>query len=79
MVERLLGKKVIGIKQSTKAINNGEGIVLYIAEDANDELIEPLIKLAREKGIEIKPVETMKILGRMCSIEVKAAATLILE
>ena len=29
MVDRLLGKKVIGIKQSTKAMKNGEGKILY--------------------------------------------------
>ena len=39
MVDRLVGKKVIGIKQCTKAIKNGEGKVLYVAKDANDKLI----------------------------------------
>ncbi len=32
MVDRLLGKKVIGIKQSTKAMKNCEGKILYVAK-----------------------------------------------
>lgn len=79
MVDRLLGKKVIGIKQSIKAIESGEGVVLYIAEDADMKLINPLIDLAEKNGIEVKSIETMKKLGKMCGIDVKSAATLILE
>ncbi|MGL5244145.1 MAG: ribosomal L7Ae/L30e/S12e/Gadd45 family protein [Sarcina sp.] len=79
MIDRLLGKKVIGIKQSSKAIKNGEGICLYIAKDADEKIILPLIKMAEESGIPINYVETMKLLGTMCGIQVKAATTLILE
>lgn len=79
MVERILGEKVIGIKQSTKAIQNGGGRILYIAEDADMMLINPLIGLAKEKNIDIKSIETMKKLGKMCGIEVKAATALVLE
>lgn len=79
MVDRLLEKKVIGIKQSTKAIKNNEGKTLYVAKDADEKLIKPLVKLAEQRGIEIKTIETMKTLGIMCGIQVKASATLILE
>lgn len=79
MVDRLLGRKVIGIKQSTKAISNGEGVILYVAEDVDSKLTSSLVKLAHDSGIEVKSIESMKILGEMCGIEVKAAATLILE
>ena len=79
MVDRLLGKKVIGIKQSTKAMNNGEGIKLYIANDADNYLINSLVELAKQKDIEVYSIDTMRILGKMCGIEVKAAAALILE
>ena len=79
MVDRILGEKVIGIKQSTKAIQNGEGKILYVAQDADILLINPLVCLAQKKGIDIKSIETMKKLGKMCGIEVKAATALILE
>ena len=71
MVDRLLGKKVIGIKQSTKAMKNGEGKILYVAKNANDKMVTPLVELAEKGGIEIKHVKNMKILGEMCGIDVK--------
>lgn len=79
MVDRLFGKKVIGIKQCKKTIANGKGKVLYVAKDADMKLINPLIELARNNNIEIVSVENMNTLGKMCGIEVKSAATLILE
>ena len=78
MIERLNGKKLIGIKQSTKAIKNGEGKILYVANDADFKILNPLIELAKEKNLEVKNIQTMKELGRMCGIEVGCAATLIL-
>lgn len=79
MIDRLLGKKVIGIKQATKAIKNGQGTVLYVAEDADTKLITPLVILAKENNVAVEIIETMKQLGIMCGIEVGSAATLILD
>ena len=79
MVDRLLGQKVIGIKQSTKAMKNGEGKILYVAKNANDKMVTPLVELAEKCGIEIKHVKNMKILGEMCGIDVKSAVALILD
>ena len=79
MVDRLLGKKVIGIKQSTKAMKNGEGKILYVAKNANDKMVTPLVELEEKCGIEIKHVKNMKILGEMCGIDVKSAVALILD
>ena len=78
MVERLIGNKVIGIKQAVKAIKNGEGKVLYVAKNADSKLIDPIISLAYEKSIEVSYVETTKELGRLCGIEVGSAAALLL-
>ena len=79
MLDRIVVKKVIGIKQSTKAIKNGQGKVLYVAKDANAKLISPIIQLAKEKNIKIVEIPTMKELGKMSSIDVKSAAVLTLE
>ena len=53
MLDRIVVKKVIGIKQCTKLIKNNEGKVLYVAKDANAKLILPIIQLAKEKKIKI--------------------------
>jgi large subunit ribosomal protein L7A len=79
MVERLNGKKVVGIKQSVKAIKNNKVKALYVAMDAENRLIEPVVKLAKENSIEIHYVNTMKALGKLCGIDVGASAAVVLE
>jgi large subunit ribosomal protein L7A len=79
MVERIFGKKVIGIKQSTKSIKNGEGRVLYVANDAEDKLVNQIVELAGNNNIEVRYVNTMKELGKLCGIDVGAAVALLLE
>ena len=77
MLDRIVGKKVIGVKQCQKLINNGK--VLYVAKDADSKLISPLLKLAYENNVEIVEISTMKELGKMSGIDVKSAATLVLN
>lgn len=79
MLDRIVVKKVIGIKQCTKLLKSGEGKVLYVAKDANAKLISPIIQLAEEKNIKIVEVSTMKELGKIGGIDVKASAVLTLE
>lgn len=79
MVERLVGKKTVGIKQSIKAIKNGQVKDLYVANDAETRLIEPVVKLAEEMSIEIHYVNTMKDLGKLCGIDVGAATAALLN
>ena len=78
MLDRIVDKKVIGIKQCIKLLKNGDGKVLYVAKDVDKKLIAPLIELADKKNVEIKSVETMKELGKLCGIEVKSSAALVL-
>ena len=77
MLDRIVVKKVIGIKQCTKLIKNNEGKVLYVAKNA--KLISPIIQLAKEKNIEIVEVSTMKELGKIGGIDVNSSAILTLE
>ena len=79
MVNRLLGKKVIGIKQSLKSMKNGLGDTLYIAKDADSKLIKPLIEYADENNINIQHIDTMKELGKMCGLQIESAAALKLK
>lgn len=79
MVDRLQGNKVVGIKQTTKAIKNGKGHVLYVAKDADDKVINPLIELANGNMVNIVFIETMSQLGKLSGIDVGTAATLILK
>lgn len=79
MVNRLSGKKVVGIKQTIKAIKNGEGRTVYIAKDADNKLINTVEELSMEHSLEVVYIETMKELGKLCGIDVGAASALVLE
>ena len=79
MVNRLLGKKVIGVKQSLKSMKNGFGETLYIANDADNKLIVPLIEYADQFNVSIQHVDTMKELGKMCGLQIETAAALKLK
>ena len=78
MVGRLTGEKVVGIKQTAKALKNKQGIMLYVAKDADSKLVEPIIELANANSLQIVYVDTMKELGTLCAIDVSAATALIL-
>ncbi|AOY75110.1 ribosomal L7Ae/L30e/S12e/Gadd45 family protein [Clostridium formicaceticum] len=71
--------KVIGIKQTNKALAEDKVKTLYLAEDAEIHLLEKLKNAATSKGVEIIYVDSMKKLGKACSIDVSAAAAAILK
>lgn len=71
--------KVIGTKQTAKALQRDGVSVLYIAKDAESRIVEPLETQAKEKGVQIIKVPSMKELGKAFGIEVGAAAAAILK
>ncbi len=80
MLENLKSeKKVIGVKQSTKALNHNKVKVLYVAQNADSHLTEHLKQKANEKNIEVVDVDSMKKLGKFCGIDVGAAVAAILK
>lgn len=79
MVEKIVGQKVVGVKQTLKALKNNQGGVLYVAKDADNNMTEPIIKLAGINSLQIVFVDTMKELGNLCDIDVASVAALSLE
>ena len=79
MVDKIVGQKVVGVKQTLKALKNNQGKVLYIAKDADNNITEPIIKLAKVNSLQIVFVDTMKELGNLCDIDVASATALRFE
>ena len=65
--------KYVGIKQVLKAVKEEKVNMVYIGKDAEKYVVQDLLKLCKQKGIPITYIDTMKELGRMAGIEVKAA------
>lgn len=69
---------VVGAKQVRRAVENGTAKKVFLADNADPRLTEPLARLCREKGVEVETVPAMKELGKACGIAVPAAVAAIL-
>lgn len=72
-------KKTVGIKQTAKALKHDHAKTLYIAEDADHNLVQQLIDLAKNKNVEVIKIDSMRKLGKACGIDVGAAAAAALK
>jgi len=72
-------KKVVGTRQTTKALDSGSALVVFIARDADEKVIDPIIQLCNQKGIKLEYVDTMAQLGKACNIKVGAASAAIVN
>jgi large subunit ribosomal protein L7A len=80
MPERLRSarNRCVGTKQTLKAVETGRAIVVYLAQDADPKVTGQVAAKALECGVEVVRVASMKDLGKMCGIEVGAAAAAVL-
>ncbi len=72
-------KKLVGVKQSTKAIENGIVASVLIAKDCEQRVVRGIIELCEKQSLPITYVDSMKQLGKACGIEVEAAVACILK
>ncbi len=72
-------KKTVGTKQTLKAIERGESKTVYVAEDAERRVVEPIIQMCEKKGIPVVRVASMRELGRACGIKVGCASAAVIE
>lgn len=65
--------KVVGVKQSRKAIQRGEARIVFIAEDADPQVTDPIIDLCAAVGVPVQSVPHMRELGEACGIHLGCA------
>ena len=71
-------EKVVGAKQVRRALEAGTAGKVFLAEDADPRVTEPIAALCAEKGIPTVTGIAMKQLGHACGIAVGAAMAAIL-
>ncbi|MBP3305124.1 MAG: ribosomal L7Ae/L30e/S12e/Gadd45 family protein [Oscillospiraceae bacterium] len=69
---------VVGAKQLKKAVKAGRVRYVFLAENADPAVTEPLENLCAANHIRITWIRSMAELGRACGIEVGAAAAAVL-
>jgi len=76
----LTGKKlVVGVKQLKKVLLAGRAECVFLAENADPAITEPIEAMCLNSNIHIHWVCSMADLGRACGIEVGAAAAAVLK
>lgn len=81
MIEEALksAKKVVGAKQTAKAVEKDRVAMVYLASDADERVLRPIREVCSQKGVKVETVPTMAELGRACGIDVGAAAIALLK
>ncbi|MEG0824276.1 MAG: ribosomal L7Ae/L30e/S12e/Gadd45 family protein [Oscillospiraceae bacterium] len=79
LTELISGSHVVGAKQTGRAIADAAAAAVFLAEDADPKITEPIAKLAHEQNVPVEMVATMKQLGAACSIAVGAAVAALLK
>lgn len=72
-------RKVIGLKQTKKALKDGTALRVFMAADAEARVTREIAALCRDCGVEVVEVPTMKELGEACSIDVGAAMAAVIR
>ena len=72
-------EKVIGVKQSRRAIRDGLARQVFLAADADPALTEPLPEQCRSQGVPVEKSCTMRELGQAAGIQVGAAVVTLLK
>lgn len=71
--------KVIGVKQSKKAIRDGEAQEVFVALDAEKRVVGPVYELCSETDTKLTEITTMTELGDAAGIDVGAAVVTVLR
>lgn len=70
---------IIGTKQTVRALKSKQASEVLVAEDADPGIKSQIIQAANEAGIPVTLVDSMKLLGKECGIDVGAAAVAIIH
>ena len=72
-------KKVVGLNQTKKAVNNGKAKKIFAAKDADEQFLLQIKRLCEGKSIEIDESMTMEELGSACKIDVGCAVCAVVD
>ncbi|MBO5993226.1 MAG: ribosomal L7Ae/L30e/S12e/Gadd45 family protein [Acidaminococcaceae bacterium] len=73
------GAKVVGVKQTAKALQKNTASGVYIAADAEERITAPIKAECERQNVDCLVVESMQVLGKACGIHAGASAAAILK
>lgn len=72
------GARVVGAKETRRAIDGGRAKEVFLAGDADPALTDPIAQKAQEAGLGVNREFTMLQLGAACGIAVGASVAAII-
>lgn len=72
-------KRIVGLKQTVKAVRNGTAKNVYVAEDADDFIKQSVLDACGGTDLQIIYVSSMKELGDACGIDIGASTAAIIK
>ncbi|KUO69926.1 MAG: hypothetical protein APF77_17420 [Clostridia bacterium BRH_c25] len=72
-------KRIVGLKQTVKAVKNGTAKNVYVAEDADEFIKQSVFDACSERNLQIIYVNSMKELGNACGIDIGASTAAIIK
>ena len=70
--------KVVGVKQSRKAVQRGAARLVFLAQDADPQVTDPIQDLCERSGTPVELIPHMKDLGAACGIRLGCAVAAVL-
>ena len=70
--------KVVGVKQSRKAVQRGSARLVFLAEDADPQITDPIRQLCQTTGVPVESIPPMRELGNACGIRLGCAVAAVL-
>ena len=67
------GPRVVGAKQTRRAVVDGRAKRVYLAQDADPVITGPIEALCREHAVPVETAASLRELGQACGIAVGAA------
>ena len=72
-------KKVVGLNQTKKAVNNGKAKKVFAAKDADEQFLLQIKRLCESRSVPVEANMTMQELGLACNIDVGCAVCAIIN
>ncbi len=80
MLEELkTDKKIVGFKQSLKAVKAQQATKAFVSMDADVHVATPFVHACEAQKVPVEYCESCKVLGEACGIDVGAAVAVIMK
>lgn len=72
-------RKVAGLKQTIKAMEQGSATLVYVAKNADERIRQSIVEICQAKDIPLVEADSMKELGKASGIQVGTAAAAVIR